>query len=393
LLSSPVSSFTIAGSVFEPGTTDDLYRWNEPEDQWYNYKSGDPSQIEPGKGYLVAYSADATKSFTGSLNAADVSVTGLTNTSGVSLHKGWNLLGNPFSSALNWAGTGWTKTNVGGACQIWKETDASYTVISDGNNIIPAMNGFMVYTTGSGTVVIPKASRVHHTQPWYKNGQQDNGSIMLVAHDQEGQTAQESVIRFNTDATEGYDNEYDSYFLAGYAPMFYSVAGNDAYALNTLPEKTNDLTIPFSFIKNGSTSFNIELAKNLPETILYLEDKKTATIQNLTENPVYNFAAAEGDNANRFVLHFATLVGLDKPGTVNQVHIFSFAKDVYINANQTSTGSCEVFIYNAIGQVVYHSRFVPAVGNQKFTTLYAPGAYVVKVISHTGTTTTRIIVH
>ena len=228
----------------------------------------------PGKGYLVAYQQTDTKTFSGNLNVADVTLSGLTNT-GTSAYPGWHLAGNPFASAINWGSGTWTKTNINAVAQVWSSADGSYKTTTEQSDIIPAMNGFMVYTTGSGELTIPADAREHNAANWYKS---DEEFILLKANDLEGLTSQSSIVRFNPSATEAYDADFDAYFLAGFAPMFYSVSGSSLYALNTLPAVSNELAIPFGFMKNSATNYNIELAKNIPATIVYLTDIKTGTV-------------------------------------------------------------------------------------------------------------------
>jgi len=400
LISSPVASQAISGAWTPTGTGNDydFYAFDETEmslyEYWVNQKSN-PSlftNFTIGKGYLVAYQQEATKEFTGQLNTAAQTPLFLTFTAG-SPYQGWNLVGNPFTSAIGWTTGSWTKTNIDGVAQVWDESAQSYKTTSDVsiNNVIPAMSGFMVHASAASPVLtIPLNARIHSTTNWYKSGEEDY--ILLLANDPEGGSSQSSIVRFNEAATNGYDTEFDSYFMSGFAPLFYSVAGENAYALNTLPAKTNDLAIPFGFIKNNSSGFNIELAKNIPGTVVYLEDKKAGYIHNLNDNPVYNFSSEEGDDINRFVLRFGT-VGISESDLAKPVYIYSVGKDVYISANQLNNGKSDVFIYDALGRLVYQGVYIPAAGNAKYTTLTNPGAYIVKVISHTGTVTSKVIIH
>ena len=52
--------------------------------------------------------------------------------------------------------------------------------------------------------------------------------------------------------------DFDSHFLPGYAPLFYSVAGTGHLSTNALPEVGNAVQIPFDIIKNEGESFTIE---------------------------------------------------------------------------------------------------------------------------------------
>ncbi len=353
LLSSPVAAQGISGDWTPTGTGNDydFYAFDETAttEYWLNQKVGanNITAFIPGKGYLVAYQQTDTKTFSGNLNVADVTLSGLTNT-GTSAYPGWHLAGNPFASAINWGSGTWTKTNINAVAQVWSSADGSYKTTTEQSDIIPAMNGFMVYTTGSGELTIPAGAREHNAANWYKS---DEEFILLKANDLEGQTSQSSIVRFNPSATGAYDADFDAYFLAGFAPMFYSVSGSSLYALNTLPAVSNELAIPFGFVKNSATNYSIELAKNIPATIVYLTDIKTGTVTNLTEQGTYHFTAAEGDDANRFTLHFGTL-GMDDPSAASAV-IYAYGGVVYLNGLDAKAS---VTITDLTGRVVMAER-------------------------------------
>ncbi|PKP29718.1 MAG: hypothetical protein CVT99_16100 [Bacteroidetes bacterium HGW-Bacteroidetes-16] len=313
LLSTPVAAQAIS-AFHTPGSTDDFYKWDEPTDTWINriadgggLNGSFETNFGVGTGYLVSYAATDTKTFSGSLNVSNASASGLSYT-GASTAAGWHLLGNPFSSALTWNDGNWNLSNVDANCQIWNEANASYSVILP-NGIIPSMNGFMAHASVDGaSLTIPKDSRTHNATNWYKNAEQI-AQIVLTVRDTDGQTAQPTIIRFEPGATNGYDCQYDSYFLPGFAPMFYSNSQQKSYALNTLSELSQGLTIPLGFVKNAGYQFVIELTENIRGQELYLTDKQTLQTVKLNDGP-YVFGAEQSDNPDRFELHFG-VVGID----------------------------------------------------------------------------------
>lgn len=389
LLSSPVASQSISGAWTPTGTGNDydFYAYDETANtnNWLNQKVGanNINTFIPGKGYLVAYQQNGTKTFNGNLNAANVTLSGLTNTSG-SAYPGWHLVGNPFASAINWNAGDWTKINITATAQVWNSASGSYQTTTEVSGIIPAMNGFMIYTTGNGQLTIPTNSRVHNAANWYKS---DEEFILLKANDLEGQTSQSSIIRFNPASTEVYDVDFDSYFLAGFAPMFYSVSGSSLYALNTLPAISNDLVIPLGFVKNTATNFNIELAKNISGAIVYLTDKKTNKVTNLNNNPVYAFTASDGDDANRFFLHFAS-VGLGETPATQPVLAYYHDGELYVN--NTEAGA-EIMLFGISGQLLRQQTATTGLNTLQAGKLSA-GVYVVRVQSAAGTYSSKVIV-
>ncbi len=344
-LSSPVDTFAINGSNFEPGVDDDFYSWSEATNQWLNYDHGFPTLMESGAGYLIARKTTATPFFMGALNSEDISVENLASTS-TSYFHGWHLLGNPFSSAIKWNDGNWSLNNISAVCQIWQESTASYTTI-DSMGTIPSANGFMVYTTGDGSLTIPASSRQITGANWYKDQNLQNNSITLKAIDAAGNTSQETIIRFNNDATNQFDLSFDSYFIGGFAPRFYSLSDGENYTLNTLPELTDDLVIPLGFVKNGSSDFSIKLKENIPGLQVYLTDNKLNTTHSLHLSD-YHFSSAQSDNPERFSLHFGA-VGVDSLESETACKAYIVNNRLILNKPIDET---QIEIYDMAGRLV-----------------------------------------
>ena len=392
LLSSPVASQNITGTFTPTGTGNDydFYAFDESRltEYWLNQKVVANAMISfvTGKSYMVAYQQAGAKQFAGSINITDVTVGNLANTSG-SAYPGWHLLGNPFACAINWATGNWTRTNMDAIAQVWDAATASYKTVTEKGNIIPAMNGFMVHTNGGGSITIPADARVHHANNFYKSS--DEEFIVLKANDLEGSTSQSSIVRFNSQATAGFDSEFDSYYLSGYAPVFYSKSGDEYYALNTLHGVSESTAISFGFVKNASSEFTLELSRSITGEILCLEDLKTSGFQNLTENPVYAFTSAEGDDPNRFVLHFLNPTGV-KPGISSGIQIYAGNKTLFINQADAQKGI--ITVYNTTGQLLRKLRLEASAGQSVSLQNFAPGIYVVAIQTAKGLYNHKVVV-
>ncbi len=396
-LSSPVAVQAIdpAFTNLTPGNYD-FFAWSEPDNMWVNFKntsappvwntanvlggtSGSLNFI-PGKGYLAEYVASGTKQFNGTLNTGDISLSNLSLSAGT--NKGWHLLGNPFPCALIWEPGTWGLSNVNATAKIWKESSASYVDVNispPGNPIIPALNGFMVEVTGgTNALTIPISARVHDATFWYKSA--DAPYIQLIANDPTGKTSQESIIRFEHAATTGFDPAFDSHFLQGYAPQFYSVAGMDHLSTNVLPDAGGTVQIPFDFIKNNGGNFTIE-AKSISNITgpVILNDLKTNATQDLTQNPVYAFSSVQGDNPGRFMLAFSH-VGIGETKKTDDLNVFTNGNTIVVTENG-GVISGNAFVYNMMGQLVMQQKLTGA--NQSTFRLNAcTGYYLVKVVTN-----------
>ncbi|MBK6347552.1 MAG: T9SS type A sorting domain-containing protein [Bacteroidales bacterium] len=210
--------------------------------------------------------------------------------------------------------------------------------------------------------------------------------ILLQANDTERNMAQKSIVRFNAQATEAFDMEFDAYYLAGFAPMFYSKSAGEGFALNTLSVLTNETVIPFDFIKNESSEFNIEMVQAVPGAIIYLTDKKANKVVNLTESHTYHFTAVEGDLTDRFLLSFGA-VGIDNPDA-SVVNIYAYHDKVFVNG--AAPGS-EVKITNLLGQEMIRT----SVNGIELKTInagnLANGVYVVSIISGNNVVSKKVV--
>jgi hypothetical protein len=193
-------------------------------------------------------------------------------------------------------------------------------------------------------------------------------------------------------STSAFDPEFDGHFLSDFAPKFYSLAGNDKLSVNTLPDWGNNVSIPFVFEKNNAGNFVIELetAQVIPDITIYLTDNKTGSKTNLTQNPVYAFSAADGDDVNRFVLTFLSSTGL-APETVNN------GVDVYISDNllhisQSTLQSGKISLFSLTGQLINSYELEASLSQSISLPTLAPGIYLVSVATSHGNYTKKVII-
>jgi hypothetical protein len=384
-LSSPVvnQSFTPG---FAPGTNDDLYRWDEPTDYWINYKNatwGGGTTFTTGIGYLVAYQSTGTRTFTGALNGNNtITINGLTN-NGTTQHHGWNLVGNPFPSAINWKKC--NRANVDAIAKVWSEAGASYVDINVAGNgdTVALGQGFMVHVTNGntiGNISIPVTAKTHNSPSYYK--EEPINFLTVTVYDPGYLTYQESNIIFNDEATPGFDNDFDSYFMSAYAPSFYSSIGNDEYlSTNSLPLVSGKADISMGFVKNQGTTFTIEAEglNSFPEgTVITLEDLKLNITQSLSENPLYAFTSQEGDDAGRFIIHVnSPSVGTGSVTETTPYTIYSTGSEIHVSTF-TQNSNYQLVITDMSGRKVITENVH---GDQNFAlrTNLQTGIYIVSL--------------
>lgn len=406
LLSSPVNNQSISPEfTVDSESPYSFFLWLETDSTWVDFDNtttpptffsanGNSNNFIPGRGYKAGYDKSVTPVFSGELNTSTIPLTGLTNTEGDS-HTGWNLIGNPFPCALQWNHTdgasGWALNNVSGTAKVWDDALASYHDVYK-DEIIPSMQGFMVQVVsgGLGSLSLYEGDRIHDTLNWYKTI--ESNVIRLMAVDVEGEKGQESVIRFQEGTTLTFDHQYDSHFLSGYAPQFYSLNDGHKLSTNVLPSLHEELSIPFSFIRNSSTAFSIKatgLTSLTPASTVYLTDLKHQITHNLSNDSAYNFISEEGDDPQRFVIHFRA-VGIENANlSPDPIRIWNSEHILYIHNPQSHTG--EIGILNIIGQSMLKTELTGDVGQSVILTLN-PGIYVATVTSGHGVTSKKILI-
>lgn len=409
LLSSPVAAEAISGAWTPSGAGNDydFYGWSESHQKWVNKKNVDPldpptwtdfhpeANFNVGQGYLVAYETAETKIFSGALNTGNQSVTlKLSGTPAVNNSYGYNLIGNPFTSALDWAHASWgtENSNYGGVAKIWSGGAFIDVVTADPVDtdvtIIPAMNGFFVYTTVDGNdFTIPAAAQLHSSDNWHKSVNNNTKVVKLKVNGINSNLTQVSSIRFNSEATTGFDLAYDSYFMPGYAPVFYSVSEGKNYSTNALPSYDAETVIPFVFVKNENSEFILELTNGIEGEPIYLSDNKTGTIHKLSENPVYTFTSEEGDTPDRFLLHFG-VVGLGEQDAASQLQAYVYGDQLYVMGAE---GQAQVSVYDIQGRLVQEAQ--ANISGLYSQSLQLPaGVYVVRLHSETASSATKIVI-
>jgi hypothetical protein len=173
-------------------------------------------------------------------------------------HKGWNLLGNPFPSPIDWLNTtGWDKTEINDVVYVWDPANDIYTAFIGGSNpigingatqYIPSCQGFWVQALQNGTVQVANATRVGiapETPDYYK---QTNGVYPIIRLSVTGNTgSDETIIRFLDEATDSFDKNMDAvkFFSPNPTiPQLYTTAHSSKLAINSLGNDQASLEIP-----------------------------------------------------------------------------------------------------------------------------------------------------
>ncbi|MHC1774631.1 MAG: T9SS type A sorting domain-containing protein [Lentimicrobium sp.] len=393
LISSPVDDVTF-GDVFLPAYWFEVWarEYNETSGDWENRFIAD--HLGVGQGYSVQMTtAPQTATFTGMLNGYDVTRTLSNMNPGTDLNRvGWNLLGNPFPSAIDW--DVFSTGDYDGQVAVWDEVYGNYrkwngTTGDLPGGIIPAQQGFFVKTTTNGAALtIPMAAQVHSPMALYKDAVAN--ALELRANGNNYGDA--TFVHFNSNATADFDSQYDAFKLEGLAtaPQLYNMAAGYNLSINELPFEGNEVVnLGFKCGVDGTYSLNASgLESFSSSTPILLEDLKLNILQDLRLNPVYSFNYATNDSEARFKLHFKAATGIADPAT-NGIFVYSYERTVVINNTTNLNG--EIRIFDMTGRELKDAN-MSAASETRLPLQVAVGTYIVKVTTAQGTVNQKVYV-
>ena len=420
--SSPVESFPVqnvspltpAANIFEWGTT--APNANGGEGTWLNTTES----MIPAKGYILRAPAGFTNASTSPLTANFVGVpnngiftpsifrgTNYTTvgTQGIPrtiTDDNWNLIGNPYPSALgvNEFLTLPANNTIVGGIRIWTHgqlpTNAvdpfyqdfitnyypsDYITINltgatsgPGDYKIGSGQGFMVLmnpgTPGSSSVTFNNSMRSASfaNNQFYRNSTIENNADTIEQNriwlDLVGSTGavNRMLVGYVTNATQDEDALYDSFTDYKPSQNFYSLIGNDPMSIQgrALPFNVNDrvnlgVTIP----QDGTYNIAISALDGLFETTnqnIYIEDLENNIIHNLKDSP-YTFTAAAGNITTRFILRYTeNRLSNDDLDDLNN-NIFVIAND-YLSVKSTSLKIKSITIHDILGRIISDKKNV-----------------------------------
>lgn len=360
-----------------------------------------------GRGYLVAYAPDwypdngspVTHFFkgtlhNGSLNVPVVSMTGNT----------YNLIGNPYPSAIDWKATeGWTRTSLeqnddGYDYWIYNDVAGTYGAFNSsgtsGTNgvtrFIAPGQGFFVKARSSNDISMTNSVRIINTQPWLKNINTNDNSIVLKIKSCANTYSDEMIVDFNEDYTGGGTEKFWSFYTE--APELYSVKDGNNYSIDRYNALTDEMKVNIA-AKTGVTATYTITATNIADFTLrdkvYLLDKKTGVKTNLKQTPSYSFAGTPDDDRNRFQLIFGSSVGVEEE-TAGDITIYASENIIYVR-NDKANEPYNVMVSNMLGQIITRTKLAGNTLNQ-IELNSVPGIYVVTVYSEGNLFSKKVVV-
>ncbi|NCA84626.1 MAG: T9SS type A sorting domain-containing protein [Clostridia bacterium] len=385
-----------------------LFRYDEDENYWIIYGStGNPEAFTDNtfveaRGYTAARSATGALSFTGTVRNSDVTyATSYTTGKG----EGWNLVGNPFTSAM---GVTAGATSTGKfladnaavidasylALYIWDEqadyanSRNDYKVISSGTidgyiklsqDYIQPGQAFMVKVKpAAGNLAFNKDMQQHANVNFYKS-KESWPSVELVV---EGNNVSNvTSVGFNNAMTSGLDPSYDVGKLKGNPDIaLYTRLVDDNgvdFAIQALPfDNIESHVVPVGVDVSTSGVYTFSAnAVQLDNYNIVLEDKQQNTFTNLKQEDYSAEISQSG--TGRFYLHFKNATAITEPAANPPVvDVKGNVIEIYnLKGNKT-----DVALLDLTGRTLDSETYLNSKQAQ-FVADVAPGIYLVQISS------------
>ncbi len=370
-VASPVSgqllneSWITANSLDNTNGAYQLFRFDEDNNYWIIWASdGNPEAFTDAtfvdaRGYCLSRSEAGALNMSGSLRTSNVNYPA-THTEGKG--NGWNMVGNPFSSAMGVTATASSAEDFLAvnaallddnyeALYVWDEQSNyanyrnDYKVISNAeiggltrisqNYIMPGQ-AFMAKVNTSGNLQFNTAMQAHAAVGSFKS-KENWPYFELIAENDTRMNA--TAVGFHYNMTSGLDPSYDAAKLKGNTEIALYTRlvednGHD-FAIQALPYSRSygfEIPVGLDLAEEQEITFSIN-QEGMDDSKIILEDRKAGIFTNLLEK---NFTVlAAGDGTGRFFLHVGNITGVDvlKRETL---HIFAYVSGnlIHINSNE-----------------------------------------------------------
>ncbi len=402
--SSPVASATLNGLIdniyitgnsgaggFDATTTNSpsAYKYDETvitgnaDNGWTAFTSlSDP--LTEGRAYRILVRGDrsdagrlngtvssqnaVTLDLTGDINMGDIAASFVSNTSsGTAANDGWNLMGNPYPSNLDWnaiydAGdfanvnpTMYQRDVVNGNYKSYSASSNSGT----GSQIINSFAGFFVQFTGVPSATFKESRKSASAGPSYFKAKENE---LMVKFEYDTANSDLLLLKFVSNAKSTYDRMEDSRKLMNETMNLFSKS-IDNESLCTDLRNTGDLkeeqVIPL-FVSGPNANYKLKFDgySTFANNEILLEDKLVNKTYPISQNQEYAFAISSDEKSknDRFNLIFT----VSKPNGISDIQsqaqtnftLFPNPANNLINISlhTTQTGCYSYSIFDQLGK-------------------------------------------
>ena len=412
--------------------------------------TGGAATMIAGKGYIIrapnGYSDTSYTAYTGSFNGVPNNGTVSIGVSGSATEDKYNLLGNPYPSAISAAdfvaaNVGGTNDALDGTLYFWSHNSpflssptftystgdyASWngsggtatTNAGDGNSTAPdgyiaAGQGFFVKgSDDGGTAVFKNTMREKGSNMnFYRPNAAQNASNVNAATSEtttpekhrvwlnlHGGTNgfSQALVGYIANATNGYDKLYDGKTFGGNLVTFYSInnANNLVIQGRALPfVDTDEVPMGYKSTITGNLTISIDHKDGaLENQAIYIKDNVLDIVHDLTVSN-YVFATVPGTFNDRFVLRYLPAEDLANPTFEEQISNVTIRKnDTTLRVNSPYETIDEVLVYDIMGRLLFDKKDCNTNTFETNTILNGEQTLIVKVrLTNGGVVTKKVL--
>ncbi|MFD2720790.1 DUF4394 domain-containing protein [Hymenobacter monticola] len=291
-------------------------------DKGFQSPNNTSDPIAVATGYTVNIAASALVDFTGTLNTGTYPRTGLAR--GPQATAGWQFLGNPYPSAINYDVVRTNSTGIENALYVFKSNGqytGSYTSYvngqstNTGTNVLPVAQGFFVRVAAgqTGTVNFTNSSRLTtYDNTLFQRTTADTRPRLTLSLGTASLRAQ-TVTYFEAGATAAFDAAFDAHYLPATNGLTLAIETptGEHLSISGQPALTGaDVVLPLQLAvaTAGTYTLAVDDLDNLPAGYhAYLRDALAGTYTDLGTTPTVSLTlAANAAPGGRYAVVFTT---------------------------------------------------------------------------------------
>ncbi|MBL7931136.1 MAG: T9SS type A sorting domain-containing protein, partial [Bacteroidia bacterium] len=286
--------------------------------------------ISSGRGYWVylgngpSTTSDITLDLTGTPRKSSYSIPLSYSNYGSAANDGWNLICNPYPSAISWTSLRGATSNIDNAIYVYNADlnsgsggfatyvngISSPAVASGGiGDNIPMGQGFYVHSTGATALNAQESNKVANDPTFLKPTSSATSNLLTRVSLKGAITGDdETVLYFQPGASDQFDDAYDSYKMPGqdpYAPSIALEKGGKTFQVNGVAPVSGNFSMPLKTLTGYTGSYTISASdlNSFPKgACINLYDKFTATTTDLRTSD-YVFTLEDTTTVARFDLN------------------------------------------------------------------------------------------
>lgn len=421
--SSPVAGQTLY-NLSQATLADKYYSWNPVTQAWVTHMNGNTTMID-AKGYIVRapQSFSTTTAvpyiarFEGVPNNGDIPILVNGNTSPLIADYKWNLIGNPYPSALD-IDEFLTDVNnvpaVDGTIYLWTHNSAPSNVIPGDQTYNYTANDYATYNLSGGVATSPAtpdplnpeiSNNFNDTTPtkylasgqaFFVRGlgnlpakftnsmrvQDENNQFFRNSNPHKNTISSSSSVEKNRfwlnirnnqgafnqalvgyieGATNGIDRGYDGSLFGGNYVSIYSISNAQKLAIQgrALPfDVTDSVDLGIKTTIAGNFTISLDMLDGLfTSQNIYLKDNLQNVVHNLKSGP-YSFTAGIGTFENRFqIVYQNSALGIPEFNP-ESIIIYKRDKSVVVNAGLATID--EVKVFDIQGRLLFDGQKINA---------------------------------